>query len=79
MANWMAGAVKPARRGVFRAKARRAGMSTSAFAAKEQHAGGTLGKEAALARTFAKFRPKAKAGALAGRISTMRARGAFTR
>ena len=51
-------AVKPSRRGVFAAKAKRAGMSTSAYAKKEAHAGGTLGKEATLAETFAKYRPK---------------------
>ena len=51
---WMADAVK--RPGAFRAKAKRAGMSTSAYATKEAHAPGRLGKQARLARTFAKFR-----------------------
>lgn len=55
---FMKAAVKPSRKGVFAAKAKRAGMSTAAYAKKEAHAGGTLGKEATLARTFAKFRPK---------------------
>lgn len=54
---WMATAVKPARRGVFRAKAERAGMSTPAYAAKERNAPGALGKQARLAQTFARFRP----------------------
>lgn len=54
--DWMADAVKPANKGKFSAKAKAAGMSTSAFAQKEKGAGGKLGKEANLARTFAKFR-----------------------
>jgi hypothetical protein len=76
MANWMAGAVKPSRKGVFGAKAARAGMTTSAFARQKASAGGTLGKEARLAQTFAKFRPKQK-GRLASRLTSMRAGGAF--
>ena len=56
--NWMAGAVKPSRKGVFKAKAERAGMSTEAYAAKEKSAPGRLGKEARLAQTFAKARGK---------------------
>jgi hypothetical protein len=56
--NWMADAVKPARKGVFKAKAESAGMSTQAYAAKEKNAPGKLGKEARLAQTFAKMRPK---------------------
>lgn len=56
--NWMAGAVKPSRKGVFKAKAERAGMSTEAYAAKEKSAPGRLGKEAWLAQTFAKARGK---------------------
>lgn len=56
--NWMAGAVKPSRKGVFKAKAERAGMSTAAYAAKEKDAPGKLGKEARLAQTFAKARGK---------------------
>jgi hypothetical protein len=59
VANWMAGAVKPSHKGLFRAKAKRAGMSTAAYAAKEAHSPNpTLRREAVLARTFAKFRPK---------------------
>jgi len=55
--NWMKGAVKPSRKGVFKAKAERAGMSTAAYAAKERNAPGRLGKEARLAQTFAAHRP----------------------
>ena len=54
--NWMKDAVKPSRKGVFKAKAERAGMSTAAYAAKEKNAPGALGKEARLAQTFAKAR-----------------------
>jgi hypothetical protein len=54
--NWMAGAVKPSRRGVFKAKAKRAGMSTAKFAKKERNAPGRLGKQARLAQTFSRFR-----------------------
>ena len=46
------------RKGVFKAKAERAGMSTGAYAAKEKNAPGKLGKEARLAQTFAKARGK---------------------
>jgi len=56
--DWMKDAVKPSRKGVFKAKAQRAGMSTGAYAAKEASAPGTLGKEARLAQTFAKARGK---------------------
>jgi len=56
--NWMKNAVKPSRKGVFKAKAEQAGMSTAAYAAKEKNAPGKLGKEARLAQTFAKHRPK---------------------
>lgn len=57
--NWMKGAVK--RPGAFKAKAQAAGMSTQAYASKESGAPGLLGKQARLAQTFAKFRPKGKA------------------
>lgn len=53
----MQGAVKPSHEGKFSAKAKRAGMSTAAYAEKEAHAPGTLGKEARLAQTFAHHRP----------------------
>jgi hypothetical protein len=54
---WMQDAVKPSHEGKFSAKAKRAGMSTAAYATKEQHAPGALGKEARLARVFAAHRP----------------------
>ena len=56
--DWMADAVK--RPGAFKAKAKAAGMSTQAYAAKEKTAPGRLGKQARLAQTFAKFRPSGR-------------------
>lgn len=53
-AHWEAGAVKPSHRGKFTKKAEAAGMSVHAYAEKERHAPGTLGKEARLALTFEK-------------------------
>lgn len=44
--------------GVFAAKAKRAGMSTAAYAAKMDSAKGPTGRQARLAETFAKHRPK---------------------
>jgi len=44
------------KKGAFSAKAKAAGMSTHAYAEKEQHAPGTLGREARLALTFEKMR-----------------------
>jgi hypothetical protein len=60
VANWMAGAVKPSHKGLFSAKAKRAGKSTAEYAKEEAGAPGALGREARLAKTFAKFRPKKK-------------------
>ena len=50
--NWVQKAVPKERRGVFKAKAERAGETTKQFAS--EHAGdkGTLGKEARLAETL---------------------------
>lgn len=57
--DWMKDAVKPSRKGVFKEKAERAGMSTAAYAAKEKNSPNpTLKKEAVLAQTFAKARGK---------------------
>lgn len=54
--NWMESAnTHP---GAFRAKAKKAGMSTAAYARKKDKAPGKLGKEARLAETYAKYRPK---------------------
>lgn len=45
-------------KGKFAAKAKKAGMSTSAFAQKKSDSSGTLGKEARLAKTLSKMRKK---------------------
>lgn len=42
-------------KGSFSAKAKKAGMSTQGFAKKESDAPGKIGKQARLARTFAKM------------------------
>lgn len=60
--NWMKGAVK--RPGAFRAKADKAGMSTSAYASEvknDPNADTRTKRQAALAQTFAKAR-KSKRG-----------------
>jgi len=54
--HWMQSAVIPSHRGKFSAKAKKAGMSTQAYAEKKKGVPGTLGKEARLAQTFAKLR-----------------------
>jgi hypothetical protein len=59
--HWMEHAVK--RPGAFRAKAKRAGMSTSAYASEvknDPRASTRTKRQAALARTFAKSRHKRK-------------------
>lgn len=53
--NFIARATK--HKGVFKAKAKRAGMSTAAYAEKEKNAPGKLGKEARLAETLSTLRP----------------------
>lgn len=53
--HWIAKATSK-NKGKFSAKAKRAGMSTAAYARKEAGAGGTLGKEANLAETLARVR-----------------------
>jgi hypothetical protein len=54
-------------------------MSTAAFAAKEQHAPGRLGKEARLAKTFSKFRKhKSGGGGLRAHIAGMKKAGKFS-
>lgn len=61
---WMQKAVKTMKKGAFRAKAKAAGMSTSVYASKVlkkgSKASGTTKRQAALAKTFAKYRPKKK-------------------
>jgi hypothetical protein len=44
--------------GSFSASAKKAGMSTHAFAEKHKHSLGTVGKRARLALTLSKLRPK---------------------
>ena len=46
------GIEKRGTKGVFKAAADRAGMSTKAYAEQEKHASGKLGKRARLALTF---------------------------
>ncbi|HVA84928.1 MAG TPA: hypothetical protein VNF73_01290 [Candidatus Saccharimonadales bacterium] len=61
--NWMAGAVK--RPGAFRAKAKAHGESTQAYAkevANDPRASTRTKRQAALARTFAKYRGGRKKG-----------------
>lgn len=58
MANWIAGAIK--RPGAFSAKAKRAGMSTQAYARKKRGASGRTGQQARLALTLSKMRRKRK-------------------
>lgn len=55
---WMRDAVPKAHQGRFAAKAKAAGKTTSEYAAEKKDAPGVLGKEARLAQTFAKVRPK---------------------
>lgn len=49
--NWIAGAVSK-NKDKFSAKAKKAGMSTAAYAQKESKAPGKLGKEARVAETL---------------------------
>lgn len=58
--NWIKGAVK--RPGAFRAKAKRAGMSTAAYARKVlkkgSHASARTKRQARLAQTFSRMRKR---------------------
>lgn len=56
--NWISGAIEHP--GSFSKSAKSAGMSTSAYAQKEKHAGGVVGKRARLALTLSKMRGKKK-------------------
>lgn len=47
-------------KGLFAAKAAKAGESTSEYAREKEHAPGALGKEARLAETLGHLRPKRK-------------------
>lgn len=53
---WIQGAIK--HKGAFSAKAKKAGMSTSAYADKMADAPGSTGKQARLAQTLGKLRKK---------------------
>lgn len=53
---WIKGAIK--RPGAFRAKAKRAGMSTMAYARKMKGAKGRTGRQARLVLTLGKMRRK---------------------
>lgn len=53
---WMKDAVPEGHKGVFAAKAVKAGKTTEEFAEEKEDAPGKLGKQARLAETFAKFR-----------------------
>ncbi len=53
---WIAGAIK--KPGSFTASAKKAGMSTHAYAEKEKHASGKAGQRARLALTLGKLRKK---------------------
>jgi len=64
------GIAKRGTKGAFRRKAKRAGMSTAAYARKERNAPGRLGKQARLAETFAKFRRGKKRGGKRSRKRT---------
>ena len=48
--HWISGVIK--HHGVFRAAAKKAGMSTSSYAEKHKHASGVLGHRARLALTL---------------------------
>jgi hypothetical protein len=54
--NWIKAATPKKTRGTFSKKAKAAGMSTKAFAAKKANAPGKLGKEARLAKTLMSFK-----------------------
>ena len=49
---WIKSAVPESHKGIFGAKAERAGETTHEYAEEKKNAGGTLGKEANLALTF---------------------------
>ncbi len=53
MAKWIQKAIK--HKGVFKAAAKKAGMSTHAFAEKKKHASGKVGARARLALTLSKM------------------------
>jgi hypothetical protein len=58
MGNWIKGAIK--KPGSFKASAKKAGKSTSAYAKEKAGAGGKTGKRARLALTLMKLSKKRK-------------------
>lgn len=57
--NWMASAVPPSHKGIFTAKAKKAGMSVPKYAAKEKNSSNTkLARQSNLAETFEKLAGK---------------------
>lgn len=70
MANWIQGAVKHP--GVFSAAAKRAGMSTRAYAEANKNASGTLGRRARLALTFEGMASKKKSSAKSAVVKQLR-------
>lgn len=58
MNDWIKSAVPKARKGLFGAKAKAAGKSTSEYAHEKAGAPGKLGEEARFALNVAKVRPK---------------------
>lgn len=60
MTDWIKSAVPKSRRGLFGAKAKAAGESTSEYAHEKAHAAGSLGEEARFALNVAKVRPAFK-------------------
>lgn len=55
-------AIKKSHRGLFTKKAKAAGMGVQAYAQKEKHAGGALGKEANFAANAKKWKHGGKKG-----------------
>ena len=58
MKQWIKAAINPSHKGVFSAKAKKAGKSTAEYAKEKSSAPGTLGKQARLAETLAGMRKK---------------------
>lgn len=58
--HWIQKVLKPENEGKFSAKAKAAGETTPEFAAEKKNAGGTLGKEASLAKTLMRMNKKKK-------------------
>ncbi len=72
MSNWIEGAIK--KPGAFRAKAARAGESTSAYASEKAHAPGKLGQQARLAKTLMGMPKHANGAVVANYGNSMQAR-----